>query len=503
MSSPCPPAVLLAIAWLGVADVATAQAPPEAATSEESGKRLRPISQDEAVREALAKSPLLSSAQLDVRSAKQQVLAEQGRYPYYLGADAGVTRSSSTQLRANDTVNSSSSRTVDAGVGVRRLFPFGTQAEVRAEGQYFNLDSPSSTTTATPFARSGYGATVRATVVQPLLRGYGRRVGEANLRAARATEKVSERSLERTKSSLVGDVLSAYFELWYASRVIDIESQSLDLANEQLEQARQRLTMGAISQVDLLAFRTRAAELEEAVVSAELGRQQRSVTLSQVMGGTVVSDLYAGSAPGLPARTFDQRAVAAAMADDSVELAELKQQVELARTRAEVAGESWRPRLDLEAWAESGGASTEFPGAWARAAQGSYWSAHGGILFDVPLDSSAKHAEQMQAELAVQSAEQQLRAARTRIASDAASAIASQRAAVATLESATRTTSIAEQTYLAERERYQLGQTIAIQVQQAEDALRRARLREARARVDAAQANLILLHLTGDLLRSK
>jgi outer membrane protein TolC len=261
--------------------------------------------------------------------------------------------------------------------------------------------------------------------------------------------------------------------------------------------------MGAISQVDLLSFRTRAAELEESVVSAELGREQRSITLSQLMGGTLASDLYAATDPGLPGNAFDQKAIAAAMASDSVELAELEQQVELARTRAAVAGETWRPRLDLEAWAQTSGESTGFPRAWARAGQGEYWSAHGGIVFDVPLDNSAKHAEQMQAQLAVQSAEQLLRAARTRIGSDATAAIASQRAAAARLQSAERTTTIAEQTYRAERERYQLGQTIVIQVQQAEDAFRRARLREARARVDAAQAGLILQHLTGQLLAGR
>jgi outer membrane protein TolC len=174
-----------------------------------------------------------------------------------------------------------------------------------------------------------------------LLRGYGRRVGEANLRAAQVTQQLAQNGLDRTRSALVGDVLSAYFELWYTSQVIDIESASLDLANQQLEQAGQRLIMGAISQVDLLAFRTRSAELEEAVVSAELARQQRSVTLSQVIGRSVTTDLYAASAPGVPSRAFDQQSVTAAMADDSVELAQLEKQVELARTRAEVAGESW------------------------------------------------------------------------------------------------------------------------------------------------------------------
>jgi outer membrane protein TolC len=296
-------------------------------------------------------------------------------------------------------------------------------------------------------------------------------------------------------------VLSAYFELWYASRVVDIENLSLALAFEQLEQARARLSMGAISKVDLLAFQTRASELEESLISAELSREQRSVTLSQLMGlDALATNFAAATEPELTGRGFDQRSVERAMREDSVELAELGQQVKLARTRAEVAGEVWRPRLDVEGWAASSGASTEFPNAWGRAASGQYWSAHVGAVFDVPLDNTARHAAEMQAQLAVQSAEQQLQAAQRRVGSDATSAIASERAARQRLISAERTTAIAEENYQAERERYDLGHTIVIAVQEAEAALRRARLREARARVDAAQARLVLLHLTGELL---
>ncbi|HEU5074880.1 MAG TPA: TolC family protein, partial [Polyangiaceae bacterium] len=185
---------------------------------------------------------------------------------------------------------------------------------------------------------------------------------------------------------------------------------------------------------------------------------------------------------------------------DSVELAELEQQVELARTQAEVAGESWRPRLDVEAWAQSAGVSTEVPNAWARAAGGQYWSAHAGVVFDLPLDDAGRHAEQTQAALRVQAAKERLEAARRQLGADASAAIANERAARERLVSAQRTTTIAEETYRAERERYDLGQTIVIVVQEAEAALRRARLREAGARLDAAQARLVLLHLTGGLL---
>lgn len=477
----------------------TAPAPPTLAHADTTG--LTPISRNEAVNRAMRNSPTLRLAEIDLKSAKAEVQGEQGRYPFYLGADAGYTRSTATQLRSNDSVSSSSSHSVSGGVGLSRQFKTGTSAELRAEGEHFQNDSPSAAAGVTPFAASGYGASFRATVTQPLLRGYGTRVGEADLRAARVAEKASEKALLRTRSALVGDVLSAYFELWYTSRTVDIETSSLALAREQLDQASARLSLGDISKVDLLAFQTRASELEEALIAAELGRQQRSVALSQLMGQTPpVADLFASTEPSLEGRRFEVREVEAAMRADSVELAELEQQVTLARTQAEVAGESWRPRLDVEAWAESAGVSTEFPNAWGRAAGGQYWSAHAGVVLDLPLDDAGRHAEQTQAALRVQAAREQLEAARRQVGADASTAIANERAARERLTSAQRTTTIADETYRAERERYDLGQTLVIAVQEAEAALRRARLREARARVDAAQARLVLLHLTGGLL---
>ncbi|HEY6726100.1 MAG TPA: TolC family protein, partial [Polyangiaceae bacterium] len=335
---------------------------------------LEPISRNEAVNRAMQNSPALRLAEIDVKSAKAEVEGEQGRYPFYFGADAGYTRSGSAQLRRNDTVSSSSSHSVTGGVGLSRQFKTGTSAELRAEGEYFHNDSPSAAAGVTPFAASGYGASFRASVSQPLLRGYGTRIGEADLRAARVAQKASEKSLLRTRSALIGDVLSAYFELWYSSRAVDIETTSLALAREQLDQASARFSLGDISKVDLLTFQTRASELEEALIAAELGRQQRSVALSQLMGqAPPAADLFASTEPGLDGQRFDFGEVETAMRADSVELAELEQQVKLARTQAEVAGESWRPRLDVEAWAQSAGVSTEFPNAWGRAAGGQYW----------------------------------------------------------------------------------------------------------------------------------
>src|SRR5688572_24835944 len=70
---------------------ATAPTPRALAHADTTG--LRPISRNDAVNRAVQNSPALRLAEIDVKSAKAEVQGEQGRYPYYFGADAGYTRS--------------------------------------------------------------------------------------------------------------------------------------------------------------------------------------------------------------------------------------------------------------------------------------------------------------------------------------------------------------------------------------------------------------------------
>ena len=72
---------------------------------------------------------------------------------------------------------------------------------------------------------------------------------------------------------------------------------------------------------------------------------------------------------------------------------------------------------------------------------------------------------------------------------------ASRRAALAA-----RTVETATKQRAAAKERFELGDGVAIEIQRAEDTLRRAQLRAARARVDWVLAMTAIDHLTGRLL---
>ena len=65
---------------------------------------------------------------------------------------------------------------------------------------------------------------------------------------------------------------------------------------------------------------------------------------------------------------------------------------------------------------------------------------------------------------------------------------------------AQQTLGFAAQQVQATKRRYEIGTAIAIEVEQAEDAWRQAKLRVERAKTDLAQADIQIQHISGSLL---
>lgn len=482
--------------FLVVLVCASAQAQGEAANAEPAPTQAsgKVIDARTAVKLALQRNPSRQAADLDVQRAQQSVLAQEGAYPYIFQADAGYTRSRNPRLGIGDTVTSTTSRSYTLGSAIRRTFPFGTTAEVRLQGERFETDgSPSP---------DGYGVTARASLNQPLLRGVGTGVGESELRSARISKTAAEKTRDRATSELVRDVLVSYWELWYADEAIAIEKNALQLAKRQETEADIKVQTGASAKADLLSFSTRVAQLEESVVQAETTKEQRALELGRLISAEDGSNLTAAREEPSAGKSPTRADIESALRAGSVELAELESQVKLARSRAEYAGDASRPRLDLEAYLESTGVSERVPKAFERSGRMSWITAHVGLVYEMPLDDSKRKADRQNALLAVRIAEHNLKAARDRISADATLSLASERAATRRLALAQRTLELAEKTHEAEKARFELGQSIAIQVQEAEDAVRQAKLRVARAKVDLTQEQIGMLHLSGRLLQS-
>jgi outer membrane protein TolC len=187
----------------------------------------------------------------------------------------------------------------------------------------------------------------------------------------------------------------------------------------------------------------------------------------------------------------------------SPELAELDAQIDSSRDREKVAGETDRQRLDLEGWLQTEGlGNREVPPALEQFGKFGAFSAHVGLVYELPLTGSRYASQQAAAHAGTEVIESRREALRQQIEADVTVLldrldVAGQRVALAR-----RTAEVAEAEQKAANDRLELGDAIAIEVQRAEDALRQAKLRTARARVDWVQAKMALDHLTGELLRS-
>ncbi|MBW2456620.1 MAG: TolC family protein [Deltaproteobacteria bacterium] len=462
------------------------------------------LNEADAVGEAMDHNPSLRASLYDYRQAHQSVLAEDSIYvPTWL-FDAGVTHSESPRL-ADDSTTISKSDSVDLGTELRHTFPWGTAFSVRLEGSRSTSTSqlyPGSDDSVT--TGPGYSLLGRVAVTQPLLRGFGRDVGEASLRQAVLARTAAERARDRAASEMLRDVLESYWELWYADRSLGIEQAAAGLANRRRDDAKREVVAGATAPVAVLPLETRAAELEQSVMMSETSGKQQSLSLGLLLGRdpAAADQLHAAATevPAVPAR--DREAVMQAAVEQSQIVAQQKAQLALEQERANVAGEAERPRLDLEAYVQSQGlGNRDVPPAFEQFGTFDAFSAHVGLVFELPLSGSRRSAQRRSAEASVDATRERLHAAEQQAKAEAAIELVRLEQARRRVELASAMAEVATQNVDAQQKRHAQGDAITLVVHDAEDQLRRAQLSVTRARVDAVQANIRIDHLTGELLR--
>lgn len=463
---------------------------------------LEPIGETEAVREAAKQNPGLRAALLDIQEAGATVAAEEDRYPLSLLLDATGTHTETPNLNQSGVVTGTNDN-VAIGSELRKSFAWGTGLSFRLEGAWSRSSFPilpnlPDTITQGP----GYALNARLSITQPLLRGFGTDVGEAELRAASYRRDALQHARERVASETMRDVLTAYWELWYASAAKQIEQEARTLAETERKQLRDSIDAGATAGVDIYSFETRVRERDEAVTLAELDRRRRSLTLGSQMGRRKAGALVAGdSSPPEPEPMRDRDTLVKQALENSPQLEELEAQIKAARDRERVAGEADRHRLDLTGWVQTRGLGNQDAGAAVRQfGRFGALSAQLGLVYELPLTGSRVDSQRAAARAASAAAEARKEQVELSIETTVDTNLAQAEAAAGRIDLADKTTEAAERQLQAAKDRYDIGDGLAIDVQRAEDTLRRARLRALRARVDWVQSRVVLDHLTGELL---
>ncbi|NOT43728.1 MAG: TolC family protein [Acidobacteria bacterium] len=171
-------------------------------------------------------------------------------------------------------------------VGLQQALPWGARYSV-------GWDSSRATTTN---LFSNFSPQVRSSVTfsyrQPLLRDRAIDTARWQVTTATRDRSLADLDLRQTVVSTARSVRSAYWNLAYAIALLDVQRQSLELAQESLRNTRARIEIGTQPPIDVVEAEAEVAQREEAVILAEAQIEQEQDTLRTLVFDPSMPDFW-------------------------------------------------------------------------------------------------------------------------------------------------------------------------------------------------------------------
>lgn len=466
--------------------------------------KVEPIALADILAAAVRKSPTMLSARADRTEGKERVTAAGAIDDWHIvgrayGQDSAYPRELAGAGTALET------RSLAGELGLQRSLPTGGDIALATAASQVNYLYPTVEATGMlsptgSFLVGGTISTLRLTASQPLIRG----AGESTARADQKLQKLAGRSQtadsDDEASTLVRDLVFAYWELAYAANALAVDREGEALAIRQVTITQEVVKNGMQPPSANKLAELQVALRREQILRDESSVYERSLSLRRLAGYEMDDALLAPSdEPAVPDKVRPQADVVAAALARGPGLAQKKLAQRGAEVTADAASNGALPRVDLSLSGELSGVGSGIGDAVGHIGNGQMYSVTGGVTVQFDVGGSARAASARAA------------AHRTRLDAERAdldhelqaSAMTATHALVRArerVELSQVAVDAAQETLRAEIVAFQSGRSTNTLVFQRQDDVAQARLRLARARVDAVEADIIIDFLTGALL---
>jgi outer membrane protein len=236
-----------------------------------------PLSQDEAIRVALAHNPQIKVEEFGRSIARADLLAALGQFDPALTFRRSYSEDGSP-FSSNPLVTSLI-KTDDYSVAFEGTTPWGLNYSVGGHAQNQRLS-------ATGYVND-YASFGGVSITQPLLRGFGFGSNLLGVRIAKADRGIADWQFRQTLIDTVTNVIDAYSDVAFAQQQYRIAIRSRDLAAGLVTENEKRFKVGSMSQSDVVQAKARTATRDEGILFAQQGLRDSVNRLRQLMGETI------------------------------------------------------------------------------------------------------------------------------------------------------------------------------------------------------------------------
>jgi outer membrane protein TolC len=441
---------------------------------------------------AVRQAPALQSARIDIAVAEAQIEQTWARNDWLIHAQATGSRSSS--VLGGISVDSSTAYGV--GGDLSRALPTGGTIDLHVGTSYSNTKSPL-------FTSTYWFDEVSASITQPLLKGRGRELFEANEHKATLARDVATLARRLAAIQTVQAVISGYWDLVLAERQIAITEASLALARERLRVTQIGSTGGKIAEAEVPAVEQIIATRQEELLNQELIVLDRSLALRRAVGMPIgAGELGLRVATDLETRDqpWELGPLVERAYQASPELAELAKREQGATIDIEVTENGLLPQLDAALSFGPTGKDPSFSTAAKNLVELGQLAISGSLTFQRSLGQHevkgrARELRMTRDKLAVNAFD-----VRAQIAQSMAHAVAQIELAKRRVVLSQRAIQLANANIRIETDRFTLGRSTNFDVLNRQEELRQAELRQAQAMIDWHKAETVVQALTTELL---
>ncbi|MGE3467359.1 MAG: TolC family protein [Pyrinomonadaceae bacterium] len=255
---------------------------------------------DQAIEMALSNNNDIDASRNEAYSAEFGLRAARGIY------DPLLNSQSFYESRATPTA-STIGGAVNGSVTQRQWFNnFGATGFVPRFGGSYDIIMNSSrlnTTNRNATLNPQFPTSLVATYTQPLWRNRGIDNNRRSIEIAKKNVSLSDSELQVRAMDVIAGVEVAYWNLVYALRLLQVETETLRQAREQLESNERLVERGILAPIELVAANAQISNYEQAIYIAQEGVTRAENTLKTL----ILADRAAGewSRPLMPVTSAD------------------------------------------------------------------------------------------------------------------------------------------------------------------------------------------------------